>query len=246
MSGKDTNAGKTGEGRPEPSPQNSGTGELSEEEILKKLTIAQIKERLIQQLQQIEEEEKQLTQKVENVRDTIFTAIKEEYGIEEDDLREAFSQLLQGEDTVILSMIKMCEEKGADALKEKEFKQNAELIKKMHIVKNMNEKDMEKVAIYINEAREYIERKRIIKAKNEIHHTGRMSEESIKLLKFVKENGGAVAWKEFKEYGEEIGLDTDTLNKRRWMLLTKEYLKRKDTQLVITGKGLARLEEEGY
>ena len=246
MAANETAGKKEGEGRPEPSPQNSGTGELSEEEIMKKLTIAQQRERLIQQLQQIEEEEKQLSQKIENARDAIFTAIKKKYNMNEDDLREAFGQLLHGEDPVILSIIEMCEKKGADALKEKEFKQNAELIRKMHIVKNMDENDVKKVSIYIREAHEYMERKQITAGKNQIHHTGRMSEEAIKMLLFVKEQGGRVSWKEFKEYGKTLGLDTDTLNKRRWGLINKQYLKREGNELVLTQKGYARLEEEGY
>ena len=51
---EDMNTGKAGEGRPEPSPQNSGTGELSEEEIEKKIRIAQMEERLRKELERIQ------------------------------------------------------------------------------------------------------------------------------------------------------------------------------------------------
>ena len=246
MAANEADEKKAGEGIPEPSPQDNGTGELSEEEIIKKLTIAQMKERLMQQLQKIQEEEKQLMQKVENARNAIFTAMKKKYNMNENDLREAFSQLLQGEDTVILSMIKMCEEKGADALKEKEFKQNAELIRKMHIAKNMDEKDVKQVSIYIREAHEYMERKRIVSAKNEIHHKGRLHEQSIKIMKYLHENGGRIREKEVLQWAkEELGINSDTFNKRRWSLLQREYIKRENGDLVLTDKGLWRLKEEG-
>jgi len=237
---------KAGEEGGVSSPQQPNAVELSEEEIMKKLTIAQMKERLMQQLQQIEEEEKQLTEKVQNAKDAIFEEMEKKYNMNENDLREAFGQLLQGEDPVILSIIEMCEKRGADALKEKEFKQNAELIKKMHIVKNMSEKDMEKIAIYIDEAREYIERKRLIKAKNEIHHKGRLHEESIKILKYLHENGGRIREKEMLQWAkEELGINSDIFNKRRWSLLQREYIKRENGNLALTDKGLWRLKEEG-
>jgi len=246
MAGNKEN-GKAGKGSGEPFPNVEGTPELSEEEIMKKLTIAQQRERLMQQLQQIEEEEKQLTKKIENARDAIFTMIKKKYNMNENDLREAFSQLLQGEDPVILRIIKMCEKRGADALKEKEFKQNAELIRKMHIVKSMSEKDVEKIAIYIEEAREYMERKRMIKAKNEIHHKGRLHNESVTILKHLHENGGRIREKEVLQWAkEELGINSDTFNKRRWSLLQREYIKRENGDLVLTDKGLWRLKEEGY
>jgi len=238
---------KEGEGRPEPPPQNSGTGELSEEEIIKTLQIAQLEERLKKELERIQKEKEELERKKKSARDRIFQEMKKKYNMNENDLREAFSQLLQGEDPVILSMIEMCEKRGADALKEKEFKQNAELIRKMHIVKNMSEKDVEKIAIYIEEAREYIERKRLIKAKNEIHHKGRLHEESIKILKHLHENGGRIREKEVLQWAkEELGINSDTFNKRRWSLLQREYIKRENGDLVLTDKGLWRLKEEGY
>jgi len=243
MSGKDMNAGKAGEGIPEPSPQNSETGELSEEEIMKKLTIAQMKERLMQQLQQIEEEEKQLTEKVQSAKDAIFAEMQQRYSLTEEEFRDAFRDIAHKEE-IEQRIMKTIKEKGKDAWKE--IKEDAERLRRISIIENMKDNDIKKISIYIEDARKYIEEKQIEQGKQQIHHRGRMSTEALMMLKYVKEQGGRIQWKELLQYAkEELGLDGDTTNKRRWNLLTKEYIHREGNELVLTQKGYARLGEEG-
>jgi len=239
--------GKAGEGSGEPFPNLEGNAgaDISIEEIEKKIRIAQMRERLMQQLQQIEEEEKQLTEKVRNAKNTIFSEMQKKYGLNEEEIRKAFKEREKKKE-IIDKIIDAIERKGREACKEKEFKENMDAFRRIRIVERMMDIDVQKIAVYIDEARRFIEEKMTAEGKEEIHHAGRMSEESIKLLRYVKEQGGRITWNEFREYGKEtLGLSTDTLNKRRWGLIDKGYIRREGRDIVITKKGLGRLEEEG-
>ena len=239
------NAGKTGGGIPELSPQNSGTGELSEEEIMKKLTLAQQKERLMQQLQKIQEEEKQLTQKVENAKDAIFKEMEKKYGLSEKEIKRAFKERERKKE-IIDAIIDAIEEQGSKVCENKQFKQNADAFKRIRTIEKMAEEDVKKIAVFIDEARRFIEEKMAKEGKKQIHHIGRMSAEAKEMLKYIRDEGGRIGWKEFLQWSKEtLALDSDTINKRRWQLITKGYLAREGNELVLTQKGYARLEEEG-
>jgi len=239
------NAGKTGGGIPELSPQNSGTGELSEEEIMKKLTLAQQKERLMQQLQKIQEEEKQLTQKVENAKDAIFKEMEKKYGLSEKEIKRAFKERERKKE-IIDAIIDAIEEQGSKVCENKQFKQNADAFKRIRTIEKMAEEDVKKIAVFIDEARRFIEEKMAKEGKKQIHHIGRMSAEAKEMLKHIRDEGGRIGWKEFLQWSKEtLALDSDTINKRRWQLITKGYLAREGNELVLTQKGYARLEEEG-
>ena len=218
--------------------------DISEEEIMKKLTIAQMKERLMQQLQQIEEEEKQLTEKVQNAKDAIFKEMEEKYSLTEKEFRNAFRDI-QRKEEIEKKIMDTIKQKGKDAWKE--IKEDAERLRGISIIENMEDSDIKKISVYIEDARKYMEKKQIEQGKQQIHHRGRMSTEALMMLKYVKEQGGRIQWKELLQYAkEELGLDGDTTNKRRWNLLTKEYIRREGNELVLTQKGYARLREEGY
>ena len=235
---------KEGEGKPEPSPQNSGTGELSEEEIIKTLQIAQLEERLKKELERIQKEKKELERKKESAKDTIFEEMEKKYNMKEEEFRDAFRDIAHKEE-IEQRIMRTIREKGKDAWKE--IKEDAECMRKISIIENMEDSDIKKISVYIEDARKYIEKKQIEQGKQQIHHRGRMSEEALMMLKYVKEQGGRIQWQELLQYAkEELGLDGDTTNKRRWNLLTKEYLRREGNGLVLTQKGYARLGEEGY
>ena len=244
MSEENKNAGKAGEGRPEPSLQNSGTGELSVEEIEKRIRIAQIEERLRRELERIQREREELEKKAESAKETIFTEMEKKYNMKEEEFRDAFRDIAHREE-IEKKIMDTIKQKGKDAWKE--IKEDAERIRRISIIENMEETDIKKIAIYIKEAQAFIEEKQIAQGKQQIHHRGRMSTEALMMLKYVKEQGGRIQWKELLQYAkEELGLDGDTTNKRRWNLLTKEYIRREGNELVLTQKGYARLREEGY
>ena len=240
-------AGKReGEGRPEPSPQNSETGEMSEEEIIKTLQIAQLEERLKRELERIQKEKEELERKKESAKETIFAEMEKKYNMKEKEFRDAFRDI-QRKGEIEREIIETIRKKGENACKEKTFKECAEKIKKISVIERMSDDDIKKISIYIEDARKYIEEKQIEQGKQQIHHRGRMSTEALMMLKYVKEQGGRIQWKELLQYAkEELGLDGDTTNKRRWNLLTKEYIRREGNELVLTQKGYARLGEEGY
>ena len=240
------NAGEAGGGSPEPSPQNSGTGELSVEEIEKKIRIAQMEERLRKELEKIQREKEELEKKAESAKETIFAEMEKKYNMKEEEFRNAFKDIAHKEE-IEQRIMEIIRERGENACKEKTFKECTEKIKKISVIERMSDDDIKKISIYIEEARRYIEEKQIEQGKQQIHHRGRMSAEALMMLKYVKEQGGRIQWKELLQYAkEELGLDGDTTNKRRWNLLTKEYIRREGNELVLTQKGYARLQEEGY
>ena len=219
--------------------------ELTEEEIMKKLTIAQMRERLMQQLREMEEEEKRLNEKMQGIREQIFTEMKEKYGLSEKEIEQAFRERKE-KDKIINAIIDAIQKKGSDACKEKKIREKMDAWKRIYICEHMAEEDVKKIAMYVKAAREYLEEQQVQTGKALIHHAGRMSTEALQMLKFIKDHGCRIQWKELLRFGkEELGLDSDTINKRRWNLLTKEYIRREGTELVLTEKGLARLQEEG-
>jgi len=222
-----------------------GTPELTEEEIMKILQAKQQYERIMEMARKYEEIMKSAEQKKKEIKPQVFKEIKEKYGIDEKEIRKAFKERERKRE-IINAIIDIIEKEGSKACESKQFKEYMGAWKRIRIIEKMAEEDVKKIAVFMDEARKYIEEKEAAEGKEEIHHAGRMSEESIKLLRYVKEQGGRVTWKEFREYGKEtLGLSTDTLNKRRWGLIDKGYICREGRDIVITKKGLGRLEEEG-
>jgi len=229
---------------------NAGTEDveianLSEQEITRYLTAQQRLERLRKLIEEEQKIAKEFEEKKESIRETIMKEISEKYGLNEEDIKTAFSEI-NNKSAKIFYIINAIENEGEKALEREDIKEMAEIIRKIRIAETMNMEDVKKISVICEDARRYMEEKEAEEGKAEIHHTGRMSKESIKLLKYVKEQGGRVTWKEFREYGKEtLGLSTDTLNKRRWGLIDKGYIRREGRDIVITKKGLGRLEEEG-
>jgi len=239
-------AGKEGEGRPEPSPQDNGTGKLSEEEIMKILQARQQYERALEMARKYEEIMKSAEQKKKEIKPQVFKEIKEKYGMDEKEIKQAFKERERKKE-IIDTIINTIEKEGSKACENKQFREYMNAWRRIRIIENMAEEDIKKIAVFMDEARKFLEEKTASKGRAEIHHTGRMNAETLQILKHVKENGGTAAWKDLLRYGkEELGLDTDTFNKRRWMLLTKGYIERDGTEVKLTPKGYARLEEEGY
>ncbi len=238
------NVGKTGEGRPEPSPQNSGTGELSEEEIIKTLQIAQLEERLKKELERIQKEREELERKKESAKDAIFKEIEEKYSLTEGEFRDAFRDIAHKEE-IEQRIMETIREKGKDAWKD--IEEDAERLRKISIIENMEETDIKKISVYVDDARKYLEEKQIEQGSKQIHHAGRLSKESIEIMKYIKENGCRIREKEMLSWAKEtLGISSDLFNKRRWSLFQREYIKREGSDLIITETGLARLREEGY
>lgn len=247
---------KAGEGSGEPSPQIEGNAGMdgreittwTEEDIARYLTAQQRLERL----QKLIEEEKRIAEEFErqkeNAKPAILSEIEMKYGLSEKDIEIAFSEI-SNKNAMISYIINAIEREGEKALEKKEIREKAETIRKIRIAETMNREDIKKIAIFCESARKYLENIDVQEGRDAIHHAGNMSEEAIKLLLFVKEQGGRVSWQEFKRYGkEELGLKTDTLNKRRWGLIDRGYLKKEEesNELILTKAGMARLREEGY
>ena len=246
MAGNKEN-GKAGKGSGEPFPNVEGNAgmELSEEEIMKILQARQQYERALEMARKYEEMLKTAEQKKKEIRPAVFKEIKEKYGIDEKEIRRAFKERERKKE-IIDAIIDAIENEGSKACENKQFRENMDAWKRIRAVENMAEEDIKKIAVFMDEARKYLEEKTVSKGRAEIHHAGRMNAETLQILKHVKENGGVVAWKELLRYGkEELGLDTDTFNKRRWTLLTKGYIERDGTDVKLTPKGYARLQEEG-
>ena len=219
--------------------------ELSEKEIMEILQAQQQYERALEMARKYEEMLKTAEQKKKEIKPQVFKEIKEKYGIDEKEIKQAFKERERKRE-IIDAIIDTIEKEGSKACENKQFREHMDAWKRIRAVERMAEEDVKKIAVFIDEARKYMEEKEAEEGKAEIHHAGRMSEESIKLLRYVKEQGGRVTWKEFREYGKEtLGLSTDTLNKRRWGLIDKGYIRREGKDIVITKKGLGRLEEEG-
>jgi len=225
--------------------ENAGI-ELSEEEIMEILQARQQYERIMEMARKYEEIMKSAEQKKKEIKPQVFKEIKEKYGMSEEEIRDTFTERARKEE-IWKAILKAITEKGADVCKDEEFKRNADAWKRIRAVERMAEEDIKKIAVFMDEARRFLEEKTASEGRKEIHHTGRMNAETLQILKHVKENGGRVAWKDLLRYGkEELGLDTDTFNKRRWTLLTKGYIEREGADVKLTPKGYARLQEEGY
>jgi len=221
---------------------------LSEEEIARYLTARQRLERLRKLMEEEQKVAKTFEQKRKEARKTIFAEIERKYGLNERDIEKAFSEI-NNRDTIIADIIATINEEGRKAFERKDIKEKADILRKTYTIEKMDIKDIKKIALFSESARKYLEDMEAREGEKEIHHAGKMSEEALKLLCFVKEQGGRVTWTEFKRYGkEELNLDTDTLNKRRWGLITRGYLKKEQggRELVLTKAGMARLKEEGY
>ena len=240
------NTGRGGEGSPEPSPQNSGTGELSEEEIIKTLQIAQLEERLKKELERIQKEKEELERKKESAKDAIFEEMEKKYNMKEEEFRDTFRDI-QRKEEIEREIIETIRKKGENACKEKTFKECAEKIKKISVIERMSDDDIKKISIYIQEARRYIEEKQIEQGKQQLSHKGRMHEQTIKIMEMIKNEGGRMNEKECLERAkEELKINTDTFNKRRYSLFIRGYVERDGPDLVLTPLGYARLQEEGY
>jgi len=243
---KTAGKGKKPESGASGSPFEGNAGmELSEEEIMKILQAQQQYERALEMARKYEEILKTAEEKKKEIKPQILREIKEKYGMKEKDIKEAFRDI-ENEDEIMEDIKNAIREEGAQAFERKDIKEKAEKIRKIERIYRMSREEIKKLAVIFEEARKYMEEKEAEEGKAEIHHAGRMSEESIKLLRYVKEQGGRITWKEFREYGKEtLGLSTDTLNKRRWGLIDKGYIRREGRDIVITKKGLGRLGEEG-
>jgi len=234
---------KAGKGSGEPFPNVEGTPELTEEEIAKILQARQQYERALEMARKYEEIMKSTEQKKKEIKPRVFKEIKDKYGMDEKEIRRAFKERERKKE-IIDAIIDTIEKEGSKACENKQFRERMEAWKRIRTVEMMAEEDVKKIAVFMDEARKYLEEKTASKGRAEIHHTGRMNAETLQILEYVKENGGTVAWKDLLRYGkEELGLDTDTFNKRRWMLLTKGYIERDGTDVKLTPKGYARLEE---
>jgi len=245
MAGNKEN-GKAGKGSGEPFPNVEGTPELSEEEIMKILQARQQYEKALEMARKYEEMLKTAEQKKKEIKPQVFKEIKEKYGMNEKEIKQAFKERERKRE-IIDAIIDTIEKEGSKACENKQFREYMDAWKRIRTVEQMEEDDVKKIAVFMDEARKYLEEKTAAKGKKEIHHAGRMNRETIEILRCIKENGGSIAWKELLRYGkEELGLDTDTFNKRRWTLLSKGYIERDGSDVKLTPKGYARLEEEGY
>ena len=237
---------KVGKGSGELFPNVEGTPELSEEEIMKILQARQQYERALEMARKYAEMLKTAEQKKKEIKPQVFKEIKKKYGIDEKEIKQAFKERERKRE-IIDAIIDTIEKEGSKACENKQFREDMDTWRRIRIIENMAEEDIKKIAVFMDEARKFLEEKTASKGRAEIHHPGRMNAETLQILKHVKENGGTVAWKDLLRYGkEELGLDTDTFNKRRWMLLTKGYIERDGTDVKLTPKGYARLAEEGY
>jgi len=246
MAANKTAVKKEEKGSGEPFPNVEGTPELSEEEIMKILQAQQQYERALEMARKYEEILKTAEQKKKEIKPAVFKEIKEKYGIDEKEIRRAFKERKKKKE-IIEAIIDTIEKEGSKACENKQFREYMDAWKRIRTVEMMAEEDVKKIAVFTDEARKFLEEKTTSKGRAEIHHAGRMNAETLQILKHVKENGGVVTWKDLLRYGkEELGLDTDTFNKRRWMLLTKGYIERDGTDVKLTPKGYARLEEEEY
>ena len=244
MAGNKEN-GKAGKGSGEPFPNVEGTPELSEEEIMEILQAQQQYERALEMARKYEEMLKTAEQKKKEIRPAVFKEIKEKYGVDEKEIRRAFKERERKKE-IIEEIIDAIEAEGSKVCENKQFKQNADAFKRIRTIEKMAEEDVKKIAVFIDDARRFIEEKMAKEGKKQIHHIGRMSAEAKEMLKHIRDEGGRIGWKEFLQWSKEtLALDSDTINKRRWQLITKGYLTREGNELVLTQKGYARLEEEG-
>ena len=247
MAGNKEN-GKAGKGSGEPFPNIEGNAgmELSEEEIMKILQARQQYEKALEMARKYEEMLKTAEEKKKEIKPQVFKEIKEKYGIDEKEIKQAFKERERKRE-IIDAIIDTIEKEGSKACENKQFREHMDAWKRIRAVERMAEEDVKKIAVFIDDARRFIEERMAEEGKKQIHHTGRMSVEAKEMLKHIRDEGGRIGWKEFLQWSKEtLALDSDTINKRRWQLITKGYLTREGNELVLTQKGYARLEEEGY
>jgi len=243
---KENEKGKRPESGASGSQLGNASMELSEEEIMKILQAQQQYERALEMARKYEEMLKTAEQKKKEIKPQVFKEIKEKYGIDEKEIRKAFKERERKKE-IIDAIIDAIEKEGSKACENKQFRENTDAWKRIRTVEKMAEEDVKKIAVFIDEARRFIEEKMAKEGKKQIHHIGRMSTEAKEMLKHIRDEGGRIGWKEFLQWSKEtLALDSDTINKRRWQLITKGYLTREENELVLTQKGYARLEEEGY
>ena len=160
---------------------------INEEEITRYLTAQQRLERLRKMIKEEQRIAKEFEEKKESIRETIMKEISEKYGLNEEDIKTAFSEI-NNKSAKIFYIINAIENEGQKALERKDIKEMAEIIRKIRIAETMNMEDVKKISVICEEARRYMEEKEAEEGKTEIHHAGNMSEESIKLLQYVKEH----------------------------------------------------------
>jgi len=242
MAGANAKGNKAGEGSGAPSPQLNGTPriELGEEEIMKLLNKEATIQRLKQMLAKIEKETEEAKKKAEQAKPSVFMEIKKKYGATEEDIRRG-ADAWERKSEIIERIIETIKREGKNVARNQTFLQRCEELKIIGIIESMAEEERRKLKIYIPNMPVTTER-----AEKTIHHAGRMSEDTIEILKFLYSHGGAVEERETLEwYKETFGASSDMFNKRRWSLFQREYIERQSGQLVITQKGIERLRREG-
>jgi len=242
MAGANAKGNKGGAGSGEPAPQLNGTPriELGEEEIMKLLNKEATIQRLKQMLAKIEKEAEEAKKKAEQAKPSVFMEIKKKYGASEEDLKRG-ADAWGRKSEIIEEIITYIKQEGKNVVKNKAFIQRCEELKTIGIIESMSEEERRKLKIYIPNMPVTTER-----TEKTIHHAGRMSEDTIEILKYIHTQGGAVEERAVLTwYKETFGASSDMFNKRRWSLFQREYLVREGGQLVITEKGIERLRREG-
>jgi len=247
MAGNKEN-GKAGKGSGEPFPnlqENAGM-ELSEKEIMEILQAQQQYERALEMARKYEEMLKTAEQKKKEIKPQVFKEIKEKYGIDEKEIRRAFKERERKKE-IIDAIIDAIEKEGSKACENKQFREYMDAWKRIRTVEMMAEEDVKKIAVFIDDARRFIEEKMAEEGKKQIHHKGRLHEQTVKIMRKLKEQGGRMNERECLEWAkEELQINSDIFNKRRFSLFTRGYAKREGADLVLTKLGYARLQEEGY
>ena len=126
---KKTAGKKEGKGSGEPFPNVEGTPELSEEEIMKILQARQQYERALEMARKYEEILKTAEEKKKEIKPQILREIKEKYGLEEKDIKEAFRDI-ENEGEIMEDITNAIREEGAQAFERKDIKEKAEKIRK--------------------------------------------------------------------------------------------------------------------
>ena len=187
--GKGPESGASGSQLGNAGTEDAEIANLSEQEITRYLTAQQRLERLRKMIEEEQKIAKEFEEKKESIRETIMKEISEKYGLNEEDIKTAFSEI-NNKSAKIFYIINAIENEGEKALEREDIKEMAEIIRKIRIAETMNMEDVKKISVICEEARRYMEEKEAEEGKTDIHHAGNMSEESIKLLQYVKEQGG--------------------------------------------------------
>jgi len=235
--------GKADAGSGEPASQFEGTprmADLSEGDIIKLLNKEATIQRLKQMLAKIEKETEEAKKKAEQAKQSIFAQIKQKYGATEEDIRKG-ADAWERKSEIIERIITCIKREGKNVAKNKTFLQRCEELQAIGIIESMSEEERRKLKIYIPNMPIST-----TTTTTQIHHAGRMSEDTIEILKYIHMQGGAVEERTVLQwYKETFGASSDMFNKRRWSLFQREYIERQGNQLVITEKGIERLRREG-